>query len=81
MRRDRTGAEVVQRRLLEAALIRGLLTNEEGACFEPFMMEAGPPDGRPPRDHRRNLDAILFHLRLDRSTITGAGHAVTGGVP
>jgi hypothetical protein len=42
---DRTGAEVVQCRLLEAALIRGLLTNEEWACFESFMVEAGFTDG------------------------------------
>jgi transposase len=63
VRGDRTGAEVVQRRLLEAALIRGLLTNEEWACFEPFMVEAGPSGGRPPRDHRRNLDAILWIAR------------------
>jgi transposase len=44
---DRTGAEVVQCRLLEAALIRGLLTNEEWACFESFMVEAGSSGGRP----------------------------------
>jgi transposase len=63
VRWDRTGAEVVQRRLLEAALVRGLLTNEEWACFEPFMVEAGPSGGRPPRDHRRNLDGLLWIAR------------------
>lgn len=44
-------------------MVRGLLTNEEWACFEPFMVEAGPSGGRPPRDHRRNLDAILWIAR------------------
>ena len=68
MRGDRTGAEVVQRRLLEAALIRGLLTNEEWGCFEPFMVAAGPSGGRLPRDHRRtlnfdNVDSKIWEVR------------------
>jgi hypothetical protein len=40
-------------------LNHGLLTNEDWASFEPFMVAVGPLGGPPPRDHRRNLDAIL----------------------
>ena len=36
-------------------VIRGLLTGTEWAVFEPFVVQAGPLRGRPPRDHRRML--------------------------
>lgn len=39
---------------------RGLLTDAEWATFEPFLRTAGPRRGRPPRNHRRVLDAILW---------------------
>lgn len=46
-----------------ALVVRGLLTNEEWAFFEPFVVLAGPLRGRPPRDHRRKLDAIFWIAR------------------
>jgi transposase len=45
------------------AVPRWLLTDGEWAVFEPFLVEAGPRGGRPPRDHRRVLDAILWIAR------------------
>ena len=44
-------------------VIRGLLTDAEWAVFEPFVVQAGPLRGRPPRDHRRTLDAIFWVAR------------------
>lgn len=44
-------------------MIRGRLTAEEWAFFEPFVTEAGPLRGRPPRDHRRTLDGIFWITR------------------
>jgi transposase len=44
-------------------LIRGLLTNEEWSFFEPFVVSASPLGGRPARDHRRVLNAILWIAR------------------
>jgi transposase len=41
-------------------VVRGLLTDEEWALFEPFVIEAG---GRPPLDHRRTLDAVFWVTR------------------
>jgi hypothetical protein len=38
-------------------LIRGLMTDEEWAYFEPFLIHRS--GGRPPRNHRRVLDAVL----------------------
>ncbi|WP_084602553.1 IS5 family transposase [Rubritepida flocculans] len=40
-------------------MIRGRLSDEEWSFFEPFVMSASPLGGRPPRDHRRVLDAIF----------------------
>jgi hypothetical protein len=37
--------------LRRAALIRGLMTDDEWAYFEPFLIYRG--GGRPPRNHRR----------------------------
>ena len=41
-------------------MIRGLMTDEEWAYFEPFLIHRG---GRPPRDHRRVLDAVFWLMR------------------
>jgi transposase len=43
-----------------AALIRGLPTDDEWAYFESFLIRRG---GRPPRDHRRVLDAVFWLMR------------------
>ena len=43
-----------------AALIRGLMTDDEWACFEPFLIHR---TGRPPRSHRRALDAVFWVMR------------------
>ncbi|KAA2211235.1 IS5 family transposase [Pseudoroseomonas oryzae] len=40
-----------------------LLTDEEWAFFEPFVIETGPFRGRPPGGHRRVLDAIFWVAR------------------
>ncbi|WP_373855753.1 IS5 family transposase [Acidisphaera rubrifaciens] len=45
------------------ALIRGLLTDEEWGFFKPFLTENRSRGGRPPADHRRVLDAILWITR------------------
>jgi transposase len=44
-------------------VLRGLLTDEEWAFFEPFVVETGPFRGRPPGGHRRVLDAIFWVAR------------------
>ena len=44
-------------------MVRGLLSDAEWAFFEPFVIERGPLRGRPPRDHRRTLDAIFWIAR------------------
>jgi hypothetical protein len=44
-------------------VIRGQATDDEWAFFEPFVTESGPRRGRPPRDHRRTLDAIFWIVR------------------
>ena len=44
-----------------AALIRGLMTDDEWAYFEPFLIHRG--SGRPPRNHRRVLDAVFWLMR------------------
>ena len=41
-------------------MIRGLMTDDEWAYFEPFLMRRC---GRPPRNHRRVLDAIFWVMR------------------
>lgn len=43
--------------------MRGLLTDAEWAFFEPFVVETGALRGRPPRDHRRTLDATFWIAR------------------
>ncbi len=44
-------------------MLRGLLTDEEWAFFEPFVVESGPFRGRPPGGHRRVLDAVFWVAR------------------
>lgn len=44
-------------------MVRGRLTDEEWAVFEPFLTEKSPQGGRPPKDHRRVLDGILWIAR------------------
>lgn len=44
-------------------MIRGELSDEEWAFFEPLVIERGPKRGRPPADHRRVLDAVFWIAR------------------
>jgi transposase len=41
-------------------VIRGLITDDEWAYFEPFLIRQ---TGRPPRSHRRVLDAVFWQMR------------------
>jgi hypothetical protein len=50
-------------------LIRGLMTDDEWAYFEPFLIHRG--GGRLLRNHRRVLDAFFWLMR------TGAPFALT----
>jgi transposase len=43
------------------------LTDDEWSFFEPFVTESGPLRGRPPRDHRRTLDAMFWIARTGAS--------------
>ena len=44
-------------------MVRGLMTDEEWAVFKPFLASRSSQGGRPPRDHRRVLDGILWIAR------------------
>jgi len=44
-------------------LVRGLMTDEEWAFFEPLVIARGGKSGRPPQDHRRILDGIFWIAR------------------
>ena len=44
-------------------MVRGLMSDEEWAFFEPFVVEKGPRRGRRPRDHRRVLDGVFWIAR------------------
>lgn len=44
-------------------MIRGLMSDEEGACFEPFVTVRGAHSGRRPKDHRLVLDGIFWIVR------------------
>ena len=39
------------------------MTDAEWAIFAPFLMESGWRGGRPPQDHRKVMDAILWITR------------------
>ncbi|SHG86219.1 Transposase [Kaistia soli DSM 19436] len=45
------------------AVLRGPMTDDEWAFFAPFPLESGVHGGRPPADHRRVLDAVLWVTR------------------
>ena len=44
-------------------MIRGLMSDEEWACFEPFVTVRGAHSGRRPKDHRLVLDGIFWLAR------------------
>ncbi len=44
-------------------MVRGLMSDEEWAFFEPFVTERGPRCGRRPRDHRLVLDGVFWIAR------------------
>ncbi len=44
-------------------MVRGLMSDEEWAFFEPFVIERGPRRGRRPRDHRLVLDGVFWIAR------------------
>jgi len=44
-------------------VVRGRMTDDEWAIFEPFLMTPSAQGGRPPRDHRRVLDGVLWIAR------------------
>ncbi len=44
-------------------MIRGLMSDEEWACFEPFVTVRGAHSGRPPKDRRLVLDGIFWIAR------------------
>jgi transposase len=39
------------------------MSDEEWACFEPFVIERGARSGRLPRDHRLVLDGVFWSAR------------------
>ena len=47
----------------EAGLIRGLMSDAEWACFEPFVTVRGAHSGRRPKDHRLVLDGVFWIAR------------------
>ena len=47
----------------EVILIRGLMSDEEWSCLEPFVIERGARSGRRPRNHRLVLDGIFWIAR------------------
>ena len=56
-------------------MIRGLMTDDEWAYFEPFLIHRG--GGRPPRNHRRVLDAVFWLMRTGapwRDLLEGFGN-------
>ena len=44
-------------------MVRGRLTDEEWSFFAPFLTTPSQRGGRPPADHRRVLDAVLWVAR------------------
>jgi len=47
----------------EAILMRGLMSDEQWSCLEPFVIERGARSGRRPRNHRLVLDGIFWIAR------------------
>jgi hypothetical protein len=56
-------------------LIRGLMTDDEWAYFEPFLIRRG---GRPPRNHRRVLDAVFWLIEPVRRGAICRRNSATG---
>lgn len=48
---------------METSLARGLMSNEEWAFFERFILAARAANGRKPADHRLVLDGIFWIAR------------------
>ena len=44
-------------------MLRGLMSDDEWACFEPFVVVKGPRRGRRPWDHRLVLDGVFWIAR------------------
>lgn len=44
-------------------MVRGLMSDEEWAFFEPFVVRSSGRSGRPPSDHRRMLDGVFWIAR------------------
>jgi transposase len=47
----------------EAAVIRGLMSDQEWSCLEPFVIGSGAAGGRRPKNHRLVLDGIFWIAR------------------
>ena len=44
-------------------MFRGLMSDEEWAFFAPFLIDNGTRGGRPPLNHRKVIDAVLWVTR------------------
>lgn len=44
-------------------MVRGLMTDDEWAVFEPFVTQISVQGGRPPSNHRRVLDGVFWIAR------------------
>ena len=44
-------------------MIRGLMTDEEWSIVEPFLTSTPSRGGRPPVNHRRVVDAVVWICR------------------
>jgi transposase len=47
----------------EAAVIRGLMSDQEWSCLEPFVMGSVASGGRRPKNHRLVLDGVFWIAR------------------
>ncbi len=48
---------------METSLARDLMSDEEWAFFERFILSVRAPNGRKPRNHRRVLDGVFWIAR------------------
>lgn len=48
---------------METSLARDLMSDEEWAFFEPFILAVRAPNGRKPANHRRVLDGVFWIAR------------------
>ena len=44
-------------------MIRGLMSDQEWSCLEPFVMSSGASGGRRPKNHRLVLDGVFWIAR------------------